>query len=426
MERFRYGFCSLLLVAAGAGLIGCQGDPRPTAELPALTRAERVDRALGEGAAFLLRGQSADGAWRSDTYPQFKDGTSLTPLVVNTLLALPPSGEIEAAARKGAAYLAGLVHPGSKEDATPADLPYPVYTAAGAVIALSHPTNSRYRPARDAWLAFLRRRQLTEELGWRPADKEYGGWGYSHELPRKPAAGETPAPFTESNLSATAFALEAFRSAGVPSDDAAVQKALVFVERCQNFNNDPARADPAFDDGGFFFIYDDPVRNKAGGAGKDRTGRERFHSYGSTTADGLRALLACGLAPEHPRVAVARRWLHDNFDPARHPGRYPPAREASRAAVYYYYCCSLARALRRTGGAAADAAAEPRGWAEALSTALLLRQEKNGSWVNDAVVVREDDPVVATCLAARALTECRLALRRSSPSERICRGDPAH
>ena len=56
--------------------------------------------------------------------------------------------------------------------------------------------------------------------------------------------------------------------------------------RCQNFAMEGPEADPAFDDGGFFFTPTDPVRNKAGAAGTDRRGQVRYHSYGSATADG--------------------------------------------------------------------------------------------------------------------------------------------
>ena len=54
--------------------------------------------------------------------------------------------------------------------------------------------------------------------------------------------------------------------------------------------------------------------------------------------------------------------------------------------------------------------AAPRDWAEALAEELLRRQHSDGSWVNDAVEVREDDPLVATPLAAGALAVCRDAL----------------
>src|SRR5205807_8587178 len=119
-----------------------------------------------------------------------------------------------AAYRKGAAYLAGLVKAGGEIEEGLFGLSYPVYTSAGAVIVLSQPCNQRHRKARDAWLAYLRKRQLTRELGWQPADKPYGGWGYSNTLPYKPKEGKTLPPLTESNLSATLFALEALRAAG--------------------------------------------------------------------------------------------------------------------------------------------------------------------------------------------------------------------
>ena len=124
---------------------------------------------------------------------------------------------------------------------------------------------------------------------------EYGGWGYVHGPPRKPAAGQTADPAALPNLSATAFGLEALRAAGRPGDDPAFGRTMHFVCNCHNFVDDSAGRDPAFDDGGGFFVLGDLPRNKAGVAGTDRRGRERFASYGSTTADGLRALLACGL-----------------------------------------------------------------------------------------------------------------------------------
>ena len=185
---------------------------------------------------------------------------------------------------------------------------YPVYTAAGAVQVLSQPGNARHQKARDAWLAYLRQRQLTEDLGWQPADKPYGGWGYAPRLPRKPRLGEPLPPLTESNLSATALR---------PGSTAGRRRARRTIRRCarrrysssacQNFDDDPATRDAALDDGGFFFIYDDPVRNKAGVAGKDRQGRERYASYGSTTADGLRSLLLCGQPADDPRVPRRER-----------------------------------------------------------------------------------------------------------------------
>jgi squalene-hopene/tetraprenyl-beta-curcumene cyclase len=401
MPGTRRWFLETVAAAGAAWLAGC-GSRAPVDHPPELSRVERIDQALSAAARFLLDRQSADGGWHSDVYGPFKEGPCLTPLVLRTLVALPASKDLEDRYRKGAAYLASQVGADGTIDAGQYGLNYPVYTSAGAAEILSQPCNARHRKARDAWLAYLRQRQLTEDLGWQPDDKPYGGWGYSPRLPRKPGPGEPLPPLTESNLSATLFALEALHAADVKSDDAAFRKALIFVRRCQNYRDDPQQREAAFDDGGFFFIYDDPVRNKAGVAGKDRSGRERYFSYGSMTADGLRALLLCGRPADDLRVVAARVWLEANFRSDRQPGKYAEDREPNRDAVYYYYCCSVAQALPR--------ASSKLRWAEALGGDLMQRQRKDGSWVNPLVPQREDDPLVATSLAGLALARCRESL----------------
>jgi squalene-hopene/tetraprenyl-beta-curcumene cyclase len=388
-----------------AGLIGCGSTPPPPPPPPL---AKPIDEALTRATDFLARQQDKDGAWRSDFYGPLKDGPSLTPLVLSSLSRAEPYLEqtplYESVKKKGLDYLAAMARPDGTIDEGPRGLSQPVYTAALTVWVLSA-EGSKYHPAHEAWLKYLRERQLTEALGWVPADKEYGGWGYCAVLPRKPAPGEARPPLLESNLSATAFALGALKVANLPANDPALKAALVFVRRCQNYAGDADRRDPAFDDGGFFFIYDDPVRNKAGAAGKDRFGRERFASYGSATADGLICfdLLDC---QDAPRTAAAQRWLETHFDASAHPGNYAANREASRNGVYYYYCRSVARALAVLGVKEIDAPVGKIPWANVLAEELIKRQREDGSWVNEVMSQRENDPLIATSEAVEALCWC--------------------
>src|SRR5205823_2811541 len=135
------------------------------------------------------------------------------------------------------------------------------------------------------WLNYLCAQQLTERLGWRREDPQFGGWGYAKEPPYRPGPGRPAPTLHEPNLSATVFALQALRAAGCSPADPAVRNARVFVQRCQNFSERQSEAQPAFDDGGFFFIHNDSTRNKAGAVGLDQTRHTRYASYGSTTAD---------------------------------------------------------------------------------------------------------------------------------------------
>jgi squalene-hopene/tetraprenyl-beta-curcumene cyclase len=203
--------------------------------------------------------------------------------------------------------------------------------------------------------------------------------------------------------------LEALRAAGAAADDPAVQSALRFVRRCQNFEPDLRLRDEMLDDGGFHFILDDPVRNKAGMSGTDRHGRLRFASYGSATVDGLRAFALCDVPANDPGMLAAWEWMKKNFIKYRHPGEYELDRLETRDAVYFYYCHGLMQALA-TEHAEQLLEGKRRYWAEAIAQGLLARQGDDGSWRNSAVDVREDDPLVATSLAAGALVRCRAIL----------------
>ncbi len=391
----RLCFAAVTVLLAAAIVAGCGGQPAP----PPPPTPHPIEQAMSHAAAFLMARQDKDGAWRSDFYGPLKDGPSLSPLVVQALRRSRRYGTETTAERNGRGYLVSMAQRDGTIDEGPRGLMQPVYTAALAAAVL--PARDS---ARDAWLKYLRARQLAEPLGWEPSDKEYGGWGYCVLIPRKPAPGEGTPPLLESNLSATTFALSALT--GDDKDKAALKAALVFVKRCQNYADDPERRDPAFDDGGFFFIYDDPLRNKAGPAGTDRFGRERFASYGSATADGLRCLLACGVPKDDPRVTGARRWLETHFSATNHPGNYAEDREASRDAVYYYYCRSLALALSAIGAEEVDTPTGKVRWAEALANELMRRQREDGAWANDLLAQRENDPLIATADAVEALALC--------------------
>ena len=383
----------LLILLLGAALTaGAGGCARGDGALVA-----RIDAALASAAGYLAARQGADGSFPPGAQKDRLDRPAVTSHVVSCLFFLPgPGGPRSEAYRRGRAYLAGLVDEDGRL-AGDARLAHPVYTAAeaGRMVALPDRSEAHLR-AQAGWLAVLSRYQFTEALGWRADDPDYGGWGLSASPPMKARVTGPPVGLAFANLSTTIYGVGAFRSAGVAAAKPVREKALRFIRRCQNYPDDPARADPRFDDGGFFFCVSMPELNKAGPAGTDAAGRPRYHSYGTMTADGLRGLLACGLPTTHPRVRAARRWLVEHFSATRHPGRFTPETEWMRDAFYYYYAWAVSHALLHLKDRHLDAPAGRVDWPAALAEELLRRQRRDGSWVNPSVEAFEDDALVAT------------------------------
>lgn len=364
---------------------------------------DAVRPAMRRAAAYLLSKQQADGSWRSEVYGTLKDG-SLTPVVCLALVDTRLPGT-QRGCQRGLDFVSNRVT-GEKEGLV--SFAYPLYVAAQTLrLAASQDDFAEAAALEQVLAQYLRQMQLTESLGWSAEDSYYGGWGYAKWPPRKPAAGLPFSPLHVPNLSATTEALAGLSCLGELQDDPQTRKALSFLARVQNLpGQDTNRS--RFDDGGFFFIPDDQVRNKAGLAGMDDRGCRRFQSYGSATADGLWSLLLCGLPATDARVECAVGWLGRQYAGASHPGIYATDREYARQAVLYYYLLALAEALSMRGTDRLPTEQEGVDWRTAIGQILLTRQQADGSWRNEAVDVREDDPLIATAFALRTLVLCQM------------------
>ena len=208
--------------------------------------------------AFLRGRQGKDGSWSGDREP------GITALAVTAMLR---SGRItpeDPVITKGLTFLQKYIGPkGGLSEA-----PHSVYTTSVALMAF-HEANrnagGRYDRIIKGSQEFLKRTQTDEGEGKGREDQAYGGLGYG---------GDNSRP----DLSNTAFFVEALRESGLPADDPALRKALIFVSRCQNLKsefNDRAEAGKVNDGG---FVYNP-------GAGAEREGG-RGGGRGRPAADG--------------------------------------------------------------------------------------------------------------------------------------------
>src|SRR5437016_2404075 len=76
----------------------------------------------------------------------------------------------------------------------------------------------------DKAVEFLKNLQWDEGEGKDPKDDFYGGAGYDSK--------------SRPDLSNTQFFIDSLIAAGVPKDDPALKKALIFVKRCQNYKGE--------------------------------------------------------------------------------------------------------------------------------------------------------------------------------------------
>jgi len=344
-----------ILIAAAAALAGCARNPNPP---------------LHQAAAWFWGQQAADGGWHSHTYGLLRSGQSLTPFVLDALLQVPedvyprPQAKVE----RAVAFIQAHTHDGALGTSDPDIADYPNYSTALAVSAIARARTRDWQQRIAPMIAWLRTQQFTEQNGWKPEDPVYGAWGMGGDRRRPPGTGHV-------DLSMTRYVLDALRAAGASDSDPAFAAARVFVERCQN------------PDGGFFFATTEFDTNKAGHDGKN------FRSYGSTTADGILALVAIGRPKDDPRVQSAQRWLAGHHRDMAVPGFVGDAYQRWPKGLAFYYSAASMRAFQSLG---LDAGVGVR-------DSLHRTQRSDGSWANPENLVKEDDPLIATPFAIRAL-----------------------
>lgn len=162
-----------------------------------------------------------------------------------------------------------------------------------------------------------------------------------------------------------------------PAPDSVVDKALMFVSRCQNGGG--------ADGGGFHASSTFGVSPS---------------SCGYETMCGLNALLTAGVARNDARVKSALGWIRRHYDLTNNPGM-------GQAGLYHYYHV-FAKTMHILGtDVIEDSSGVVHRWRDELCTEIVHRQQPDGSWVNTNPCWRENDPHISTAHALLAISWCR-------------------
>ncbi len=365
-----HGMQSLGLLA-WAGRRPARADGADDAAKAAGSSVESARTLTERGVAFLRPRQDAKGGWSTQREP------GITALVITALLR---SGQIapgDPIVTRALGYLEGFIGPkGGLSEA-----PHANYSTSIAIVAFREANvNGRYDRPIKAGQSFLKTMQWDEGEGKTRDDAFYGGAGYG---------GTNSRP----DLSNTAFFIEALRETGLPANDPNLQKAIVFVSRCQNlkseFNDQPGSA--KVNDGGFIYTAANGGQTMAGdvpGGG--------LRSYASMTYAGLKSMIYAGLGRDDPRVKAALKYITQHYTLDENPGL------GQRGLYYYYHTFSKTMAVLGQPNVI-DAAGASHDWRAELVAALSKRQQREGGWVNPADRFMEGDPNLVTAYALLAL-----------------------
>lgn len=336
---------------------------------------EKVSKAREKAIAFLKTSQADDGTWTN------AEATGITALVTYGLLmagAAPEDPVVDKALQR----IVGLSQPSGAIGLPKSRIP--AYETSIALMTLQAANKSgKYTPVVEKAEKFVRGVQFNETTKTDKSDPKYGGAGYG------PGVGRP-------DMSNTVFFLEALQATGANKNDPAVQKAVIFLSRCQNLETEFNPGKKTVNDGGFF--YSPTTTDGNSPAGRDEEGGPR--SYGSMTYAGLKSMLYAGLTSDDERVQAALGWIKKHYSVEENPGM------GSNGVFYYYYLFAKALSTLEQTHLEDDKGVK-HDWRKELADHLLSLQQPNGSWVNSkATRWFEGDPNLVTAYVLVSLKYC--------------------
>ncbi|MBI4827140.1 MAG: terpene cyclase/mutase family protein [Nitrospirae bacterium] len=318
--------CLFFFIAVAAPSFGADSDLKP-----------RVKKSVDNAMHWLRASQQKNGSW--------SDNVGVTSLVVMAYMKSHReyNEDDDPFVRDGILFILSHV----KEDGSIYKDPPASYNTALALLALANTKNPKYADIIKKAQDYLIKSQSDEEEGYKPSDKYFGGIGYGGD--------ERP------DLANLQYALEALKESGLPKDSPVWEKAIKFIDRCQNRSesNDQAWAK---DDGGF--IYSPKL-----------TFVPDYVSYGSMTFAGIKGLIFANIAKDDPRLKTSFDWVQKNYNLNENTNY-------GVKALYFYYD-TMSKALSLYGekyittqdGVKHD-------WYSELAGKLMSLQDKEGFWVN--------------------------------------------
>jgi len=274
------------------------------------------------------------------------------------------------------------------------------YCTSIAVCALAEANDPKYKAAMEKAVKFLRDIQIKPGSKSRDPKKEGETIGEDHPYVGGVSYG---AKHGRPDLNNLGWWMEAMYEAGVEAEDPAMQRALAFVNRCQNRSESNPMAWAKTDDGGFIYA---PARRDVTEA-ESKAGEAPgggLQSYGSISYTAWKSMLYAGVSRDDPRIKSLYAWVRKHWTLTQNPNM---PEERNQQGLYFYYVV-FARALR---GWQIDEVPDidkdkpAHNWRHELIDVLAEKINDDGSWSNKADRWMEGDPTLVTAYEILALAE---------------------
>ena len=341
---------------------------------------QTLDRITQKAIGYLeSKGQADDGTFSIEA------GPGITALVVTGLIRNGVELDNPTVA-KGLKALAGFVKPDGGIYGNGRLMNYETCVAILCFAeANKQAGDGRYTKLLANAKSFLSTMQYGEATGETIDSPEYGGAGYAGK--------------GRPDLSNTAYLLEALKSLETDANDPAVQRALVFVSRCQNLasSHNKNKLAAKVNDGGFFYTI--PTEKELESADRNSP-NGGLRSYGSMTYSGFKSMIYAGLKKDDIRVKSALDWIAKHYTLTENPGM-------GTAGLFYYYH-TFGAAMNAAGQASfADDKGVEHNWRAEIIDRLAKTQQNDGSWQNENKQWFENDKNLSTAFALLTLGYCR-------------------
>lgn len=385
---------SLAIIGCALSLLLVRFSGAQESKSDALAKAQAmIDRGLN----YLKTQQKEDGGWQNP-----KEPPGITALVLRAFVSDKRYTLKDDFVKKGYDHLLSYQKPdgGIYQDML---ANYNTAIAASALAAADDPSlNDRLQKA----VAWMKKTQWIEGAtgpkGETVKDRSnswYGGFGYNrHSRP---------------DLSNSHFAIEALHDAGLKPGDAAYEKAIVFLARCQNFsetNDQPWSGN----DGGFIYSPADGGDSEAESyVGPD--GKKMWRSYGSMTYAGLKSMIYAGVTKSDPRVKAAVDWVKKHWTWDENPGMRDNDPTQAQHGLYYYFQVAAKALDAYDEPTITDDKGNAHDWRIELIDKLGSLQRPDGSWAGEKRWM-EDNPVLVTSYAVLALEQVVKDLKEHPPA----------